>query len=109
MQTDESKVMEKFFGKLVTQAELNIEGIEKPIPFDIYDGHAVCFDLDGHRYDMIYPMISVVRTTKALQDEIIDYCDDVDNMDEISPLHSLQTFNTMYIDGVVYRGEKEAA
>jgi len=41
MVKDESKIWEKFYGKKICSERLNIEGFGKPIPFDIYDGHAV--------------------------------------------------------------------
>lgn len=96
----ESIAWEKFYGKKVASEEINVEGFEKPIPFDIYDGHAVCEDFEGHRYDMTYPMMSAVKASKRLQKEIIDYCDDISDAGEISVIHILITFNTMYMDGV---------
>lgn len=110
MEANESKIFEKFYGKLIKQETLNIEGFQKPIPFDIYDGHAVCFDLDGHRYDMIYPTMEAIKETKELQQAILGYCDDITDVDEISPIHSLTAFNTMYVDGVqVPVAERSAA
>ena len=92
--------MEKFFGKKIATEDLNIEGFEDLITFDIYDGHAVCMEHKGHRYDMTYPRMSAVRTSKGLQDAIIDYCPDITDAGEISVFHVLETFNTTYEDGV---------
>lgn len=107
MEANESNIFERFYGKLVMHDDLQIEGFDKPIPFDIYDGHAVCFDLDGHRYDMIYPTMAAIRETKELQQAILGYCDDITDIDEISPIHSLTAFNTMYLDGVQVPVEAE--
>lgn len=110
MEANESKIFEKFYGKMVSHEELQIEGYDKPIPFDIYDGHAVCFNFDGHRYDMVYPTMLAIRDTKELQQAILGYCDDITDIDEISPIHSLTAFNTMYVDGVqVPVAERSAA
>ena len=57
MNNNESKIWEKFYGKKVCSENLNIEGFKKAIPFDIYDGHAICEDYKGHRFDMVYPQL----------------------------------------------------
>ena len=110
MEANESKIFEKFYGKKVATEELNIEGFDQKIPFDIYDGHAVCFDFCGHRYDMVYPTMEAINETKELQQAILGYCDSITDIGEISPIHSLIAFNTMYVDGVqVPVGEERSA
>lgn len=109
MELNESKIFEKFYGKMISHEELKVDGFDKPIPFDIYDGHAVCLDFEGHRYDMVYPMMSAVKETKELQQAILKYCDDITDIDEISAIHSLSAFNTMYVDGVKVEAERSAA
>lgn len=109
MEANESKIFEKFYGKMVAHDELKIEGFDNPIPFDIYDGHAVCFDYEGHRYDMVYPTMSVIKDTRELQKAILGYCEGITDSDEISPIHSLIAFNTLYKDGVEVKAEERRA
>ena len=100
MVQDESKIWEKFFGKKVCSEKLNIEGFDKPIPFDIYDGYAVCYNHKGHRFDMEYPQMRAIRDSKELSDAIIDYIGTITQKEEITTLHTLISFNTIYMDGV---------
>ena len=100
MEKDESKIWEKFYGKKVATEKLNIEGFKKPIEFDIYDGHAICYDYKGHRYDMLYPQMKAVRDSKELSDAIIEYIGDIDSANEITVIHILIAFHTLYKDGV---------
>ena len=100
MEKDESKIWEKFYGKKVATEKLNIEGFSKPIEFDIYDGHAICYDYKGHRYDMIYPQMKAVKDSTELSDAILEYVGDVDSVNEISVIHILIAFHTLYKDGV---------
>lgn len=100
MQQDEHKIWEKFYGKKIATEKLNIEGFKTAIPFDIYDGHAVCEDFKGHRYDMLYPQMKAIKEAKELQDVVIDYIEEVTSPEEITPIHVLITFNTLYKDGV---------
>lgn len=99
METNENKIWEKYYGKKITSEKLNIEGFKTAIPFDIYDGHAVCEDFKGDRYDMLYPQMKAVKESVELQNVIIDYCDGIETKDEISVLHILMTFNTLYKNG----------
>ena len=108
MEMDESKIWTKFYGKEICKEDLKIEGFDEPIPFTIYDGHAVCDDFNGHRYDMIYPQMKAIKGSKELQEVILEYCDDIEDVQEISPIHSLITFNTLYEDGVEVLAEEEA-
>lgn len=98
--TDETKMIEKHFGKKVCTEKLNVEGYKKPIQFDIYDGYAVCPDYRGHRLEMKYPMLKAVRDSKEFSEAIMDYVSGITNVDEISVLHVLITFATFYKDGV---------
>ena len=100
MEKDESKIWEKFYGKKVATEKLNIEGFSKPIEFDIYDGHAICYDYKGHRYDMIYPQMKAVKDSTELSDAILEYVGDIDSVNEISVIHILIAFHTLYKDGV---------
>lgn len=99
MQQDESKIFEKMYGKKVATEKLNIEGYKQAIPFDIYDGYAICPKFRGHRYDMTYPQMKAVKDSKELSDAIVEYCG-LNNADEITVIHVLITFNTFYEDGV---------
>lgn len=100
MVKDESKIWEKHYGKKVTSTKLNIEGFKKAIPFDIYDGYAVCQNFKGHRYDMEYPTLKAIKDSKELTDAVIEYIGNISNKEEITVIHSLITFNTLYKDGV---------
>lgn len=97
---DEHKIWEKSYGEKICSEKLNIEGFDKPIKFDIYDGHAICYNYKGHRYDMVYPQMKAVRDSKEISDAIINYVGDIDDADEITVLHVLMAFNTLYKDGV---------
>ena len=100
MENNESKIWEKHYGKKICTQKLNIEGYKKPIEFDIYDGHAVCYDYKGHRYDMEFPQMKAIRDSTELSDAIIKYIDGIESVNEITVLHSLIAFNTLYKDGV---------
>ena len=99
MNKDESKIWEKFYGKKICSENLNIEGFRKAIPFDIYDGYAVCEDYKGHRFDMLYPQIKAVKDSKELSDAVIEYIG-IRSKEEITVIHILMAFNTLYRDGV---------
>ena len=105
--TDESKIYEKYCGKKICTENLNIEGFKKPIPFDIYDGYAVCLDHGGHRFDLVYPTLKAISESKELSDAIIDYVGDISNKYEISVIHILITFSTLYKDGVEIKPKKK--
>ena len=100
MNTNEEKIWEKFYGKKICSEKLNIEGFKKPIPFDIYDGHAICADHKGHRFDMIYPQMRAVKDSEELSNAIIEYIGEISNKEQITVLHILIAFNTLYQDGV---------
>lgn len=100
MENNEDKVWEKFYGKKVSTKEINITGFDKPVMFDIYDGYAVCKDHDGHRFDIAYPEMKIIKDSTEMSDAIIDYLDGINNKDQITEEHSLMCFGTLYIDGV---------
>ena len=100
MEKDESKIWEKFYGEKVATEKLNIEGFKKPIEFDIYDGHAICYNHKGHRYDMFYPQMKAVKDSTELSEAIIDYIGDINSVNEITVIHILITFHTLFKDGV---------
>ncbi len=100
MENNEKKIWEKHYGKKICTQKLNIEGYKKPIEFDIYDGYAVCENHKGHRFDMSYPQMKIIKDSKEMMDEIMKCVTDIECEDEISPLHSLIAFNTLYVDGV---------
>jgi len=100
MQKDESKIFEKYYGKKVCTEKLNVEGYKKPLEFDIYDGYAVCPDYRGHCFEMEYPQMKAVKDSKEFSDAIMGYISGIDNVDEITVLHVLITFATVYRDGV---------
>lgn len=101
IEENEIKMLEKHFGQKVASEMLNIEGIEKPLPFDIYDGYAVCEDDgNGNRYEMEYPILKCIKDNKEFSDAVIDYVGDVTSVEEITPIHSLLAFNRLYKNGV---------
>lgn len=100
MEKNESKIFEKFYGKKVCTEKLNVEGYKKPIQFDIYDGYAVCPDYRGHRLEMTYPQMKAVKDSKEFSDAIMEYVSGINSVGEISVLHVLITFATVYRDGV---------
>lgn len=96
---NEKKMWEKHLGKKVASEKLVIEGFDNPIPFDIYDGHAVCEDFKDHRYDMEYPQMKIIRDSKEMSEKIVEKMN-LRGAEEITVLHVLITFNTLYVDGV---------
>ena len=100
MEKNESKIFEKFYGKKVCTEKLNVEGYKKPIQFDIYDGYAVCPDYRGHRLEMTYPQMKAVKDSKEFSEAIMEYVSWINSVGEISVLHVLITFATVYKDGV---------
>lgn len=100
MITDESKIFEKMYGQKVLSADLNIDGFDEKIPFDIYDGYAVCEDYKGSRYDMVYPTLKAIKELKELYEAVIEETEDITTKEEINVIHVLSTFNTLYKDGV---------
>lgn len=107
MENNEANIWEKFCGNKIATEKLNIESFNKPIPFDIYDGYAVCNDFEGHRYDMAYPQMAAIKESEELANAIIDYIKSpkVTNVDEISVIDILITFNTLYQDGIEIKAE----
>lgn len=107
----EDNAIKKMFGKKLTTVNLNIEGFKNEIPFDVYDAYAVCHERDGHRYDMEYPAMMVIRDSEEFTNEIIDYIGATNDKGEkllkndITPLHILLTFAKLYVDGELYNGE----
>jgi hypothetical protein len=105
MVKNESKALEKLFGKKISTERLSIEGFKNQIPFDIYDGYAICDDYKGHTFDMSYPQLKAVRDSKEMSDAIIEYINSIsdkkiETSEEISVIHVLISFNTIYRDGV---------
>lgn len=108
MEKDESKIWEKLCGKKIGSEKLSIEGFKTKIPFDIYDGYAVCENYKGHRYDMTYPQLKAVKDSKEMADAVIEYINYINSIsdkklesaEEISVIHVLISFNTIYRDGV---------
>ena len=93
-----SKVLVKMWGAKICTKKVNVEGISDPIEFDIYDGYAVSTNKVGNVYEMQYPMMKAIKQCKGLSDEIVKYIGSITS-EEISPLHSLITFSTLYEDG----------
>lgn len=100
MNNNEEKIFEKMYGKKVCSKKLNIEGFEKGIPFEIYNGYAYCADFNGHRFDMEYPQLKAIMNAEELSKAVIDYIDDINIKEEISEIHVLRAFNTLYEDGI---------
>lgn len=103
MEKNEGNIWEKFYGKKICTEKLNIEGFRKPIVFDIYDGHAVCVNHRGHRFDMFYPQLKCIKDSKEIAEEIIKNVGGIECVDEINVLHVLMAYNTLYKDGVEIR------
>jgi len=104
MVKDKSKVWEKHFGKKISTEKLAIEGFNTQIPFDIYDGYAICESYKGHTYDMEYPQLKAVKDSKEMADAVIEYINSISekklvSVDEISVIHVLISFNTIYRNG----------
>ena len=49
---------------------------------------------------MIYPQMKAVKDSKELSDAIIEYIGGINSVEEITVLHVLISFNTLYKDGV---------
>ena len=105
MVENESKAWEKLCGKYIGEEKLSIEGFKQQIPFKIYDGYAVCENYKGHRYDMTYPQLKAVKDSDEMATSVISYINEIsekklESVDEISVIHVLIAFNTLYRDGV---------
>lgn len=93
-------VLKKMWGDKTCTRKVNVEGIKKPIEFDIYDGYAKSTNKRGKVYEMTFPMMKSIKQCKELEEEIVKYIGNDIDPKEISPLHSMITFSTLYIDGV---------
>lgn len=97
-------IIEKFFGKMICQKQLMIEGISIPILFNIYDGIAQGV-YDGHEYTMEFPRLEAIKACEDLSQAVLEYCNNSDmpskpqTLEDITALHVLVTFNTLYQDG----------
>lgn len=105
MVENESKIWEKHLGKKVGTEKLSIEGFKNQIPFEIYDGYAYCENYKGHRYEMTYPQLKAIRESEEMATAVINYINEIsdkklESADEISVIHVLIAFNTLYRDGV---------
>ena len=105
MVDNESKIWEKLCGKKIATEKLSIEGFKTQMPFDIYDGYAVCENFRGHRYDMSYPQLKAVKDSKEMSDAVIEYINSIsekqiESVEQLSVIHVLISFNTIYRDGV---------
>ena len=105
MEKNESKIWEKLCGKKIGTEKLSIEGFKTQLPFDIYDGYAVCENFRGHRYDMSYPQLKAVKDSKEMSDAVIEYINSIsekqiESVEQLSIIHVLISFNTIYRDGV---------
>lgn len=102
----ESAAWGKLYGKKICTERLSVEGFRNRIPFDIYDGYAVCEDFNGCRYDMSYPQLKVVKECKEMADAVVEYINSISaeenriKVDDISVIHVLIAFNTMTRNGV---------
>ena len=94
MSKDIEKILEKMYGKLVTRARINLGHGQEPIPFDIYDGYATCENHNGHKYDILFPMMKIVKGSPAFEKAI-------------SSVHVMITFPTLYIDGIKVKEDDE--
>ena len=97
METNLEKVFTKYYGKKVETTELNVEGIDKKLPFDIYDGFAICIDGDDE-YIMQYPQLKIIKESTDLTNAVIDFCEGITKND-IRVIHSLMAFNTLFKNG----------
>lgn len=104
---DESKIFEKLCGKRIGIEKLSIEGFKNQIPFEIFDGYAHA-EYKGHNYDMVYPQLKAIRDCEELATSCINYINEIsdkklESVDEISVIHILIAYNTLYRDGVEIR------
>lgn len=104
---NERKAIEKMYGKRLTDVSLNIDGLKKQIPFEVYDGYAVCFDHEGHRYDIEFPRMAAIKDSQDFKDAIKDYIGGGLKDEDINALHVLITFAALYVDGVKYDEDKK--
>lgn len=99
MQENHSLIFEKMFGKCVAHEKVKIEGIAKSVKIDIYDGFAIGQSGED-KITMEYPLLSVVKSSPELVDELKDYLDDIEDINEITPIQVMQTFATIFRNGV---------
>lgn len=107
MSKDIEKILEKMYGKLVTRARINLGHGQEPIPFDIYDGYATCENHNGHKYDILFPMMKIVKGSPAFEKAIMNYVGGIESEKAISSVHVMITFPTLYIDGIKVKEDDE--
>lgn len=102
MSKEEIAAYTKFFGKKVATESINIDGYDNPIPFDIYDGFAVCENSNGHFMVLQYPKLDAIKNCEELAKGIIDYLKngEVTNVSQINVIDVLVSYSTLYEDGV---------
>ena len=49
---------------------------------------------------MVYPQLKAVKDSKELSDAVIEYIGEISDKEEITVIHVLIAFNTLYKDGV---------
>ena len=49
---------------------------------------------------MIYPQMKAVKDSTELSDAILEYIGDIESVNEITVIHILIAFHTLYKDGV---------
>ena len=107
MSKDIEKILEKMYGKLVTRARLNLGHGQEQIAFDMYDGYATCENHTGHKYDILFPMMKIVKGSPAFEKAIMNYVGGIESEKAISSVHVMITFPTLYIDGVKVKEDTE--
>ena len=100
MNHNTEKILEKMYGKVVARAKVNLGQGQEPVPFDIYDGYATCENHNGHKYDILFPMMKIVKGSKAFEDAIMNYVGGLESEKAIAPVQVMITFPTLYMDGV---------
>jgi hypothetical protein len=97
--------LETMYGKLIDEKELEISGFKKPLKFEVYDGYAYCPNYKGHEYAIEYPRVELIEKSKEMQEDIKGWLDMKED-ETITVYDIIQTFNTMYRDGVKVKFDK---
>ena len=94
----EQKTLEKLYGKVLHTCNLNIQGFDEPMEWEIYDGFGYCPDYKGDEYIMIYPRTQFVNESKETQETIRKELEMKED-DEITIIDIISTFNELFKNG----------
>ena len=92
----DKNIMEVVHGDRFCTESIAINGTDIKQEFDVYDGHATAND-GSHAYDLTYPTVEGIVSDKRLTEVV---CERLGvSPKDIEPIHSLQLFSTLYVDG----------